>query len=92
MKLNLSECERRSVIESAVVRRMCSSAMREVEEGWTKQGREGGFVIAVTLKSGRTIKVQHVTRTEEKYKKESIFVGKSEDFLLEDLGVGGCLI
>jgi hypothetical protein len=50
--------------------------------------REGGFIVAMTFISGRTRRVGHVTGMEEEQKTERAFIGKSEDVLLEDLGVG----
>jgi hypothetical protein len=41
----------------------------------------------MTFRSERTRKVEHVTGAEEKQKAESALVGKSDDVLLEDLGV-----
>jgi len=49
--------------------------------------REGCFIVAMTFISGSKRRVEHVTGTEEESKAQSAFVGKSEDVLLEDLGV-----
>jgi hypothetical protein len=46
----------------------------------------------MTFRSGRTRKVEHVTGAEGKLKAESALVGKSENVLLENLGVGESLM